>query len=49
MVSGFNTSPKLLSKMLSGDAKLMVIFEKLDFGLLNSLLIAIMLCANFKM
>jgi oxalate decarboxylase/phosphoglucose isomerase-like protein (cupin superfamily) len=28
MVSGFNTSPKLLSRILSGEAKLMVICEK---------------------
>jgi hypothetical protein len=40
MVSGFNTSPKDLSRIESGDAMLMVIFEKEDFGRL-SLLIAI--------
>ena len=37
MVSGFNTSPKLLSRILSGEAKLMVICEKDGLGLLSLL------------
>ena len=40
MVSGLSTSPKLLSRILSGDAKLIVIWENVGLGLL-SLLIAI--------
>ena len=42
MVSGFNTSPNELSSICSGDAKLMVIFEKLLF-ILFSFLNAILL------
>ena len=38
MVSGFNTSPKDLSRIESGDAKLMVIFEKADLGRLSFLI-----------
>jgi len=30
MVSGFNTSPHDLSRMFSGDERLIVIFEKLN-------------------
>ena len=37
MVSGFNTSPLLRCRIVSGDAKLIVIFEKFDFTLLSFL------------
>jgi hypothetical protein len=37
MVSGFTTSPLERSKIASGDARLMVIFEKLLFNLLSLL------------
>jgi hypothetical protein len=32
MVSGFSTSPKERSRIESGEARLMVIFEKFDLG-----------------
>src|SRR5688572_3134173 len=41
MVSGFSTSPKLFSRMLSGEASPMVIFEKTGLGRLSLLLMAI--------
>jgi hypothetical protein len=47
MVSGFKTSPKDLSRMESGDARLMVIFENDDLGRL-SFLIAIIDIYFFK-
>jgi hypothetical protein len=37
MVSGFKTSPLERSRMLSGEAKLIVILEKLLFTLLSFL------------
>jgi hypothetical protein len=40
MVSGFNTSPKLFSRILSGEASPIVIFENVGLGRL-SLFIAI--------
>jgi hypothetical protein len=47
MVSGFNTSPALRCKIVSGEAKLIVIFEKFDFTLL-SFLKAIFLLFGFS-
>ena len=47
MVSGFNTSPLLRCRIVSGDAKLIVIFEKFDFTLL-SFLKAILLLFGFS-
>jgi hypothetical protein len=44
MVSGFNTSPNDLSRMESGEAKLMVIFEKVDFGRLSFLIAIEVIC-----
>jgi hypothetical protein len=45
MVSGFNTSPKLFSRMESGEANPIVIFENVGLGRLSLLLKAIV--ANF--
>jgi hypothetical protein len=41
MVSGFSTSPKLFSRMLSGEASPMVILENTGLGRLSLLLKAI--------
>jgi hypothetical protein len=38
MVSGFKTSPKLRSKIESGDARPIVILEKVDLGRLSFLI-----------
>jgi hypothetical protein len=37
MVSGFNTSPLDLRRIVSGEARLIVILEKFDFCLLSLL------------
>jgi hypothetical protein len=49
MVSGFNTSPKLFSKMESGDARPIVIFENVGRGRLSLLLKAIKLFTVYNL
>jgi hypothetical protein len=49
MVSGFNTSPKLFSKMESGEARPIVIFENVGRGRLSLLLKAINLFTVYNL
>jgi hypothetical protein len=52
MVSGFKTSPLERRRIVSGEARLIVIFEKFDFcllSLLNAMLIDILfVCVSFS-